>query len=361
MTHGDEILGCWSGDSGFWAKAPFVHFWAGAFAVGFCLACAFPAQARTRRRHGRHHRRVIRPRGACRLDGPVKSFVLVAGKPVRSVAVSADGRRAAAVVDGSGVWVWNLPAGGLAARIVRPGKIGSVALSPDGMTLAVSWDQTGIGLWTLRNGVTSLGWWKETTGVLALAFSPDGRLLAYGGRRRSVTIRPVRGGSAPVVGMGHTSWVSALVFGRAGKTLYSGAWDDTVRAWRVLDGHALWRAPVHSFAVNAIALAGSSVISGSDDGRTKVDRTSDGAQIKTRRWGQVKGLAVLLGGRYLAAGTWGGRLLLVDAASMGVLQNRRGEAGPVESLAGGGRTVMVGGPKGSVKVYELTGCVASAK
>jgi eukaryotic-like serine/threonine-protein kinase len=94
---------------------------------------------------------------------------------VAAITISADGRWVATgTVGGSGVKVWDLKAGRLAAELPA-GDRASVLLSPDGRWLAVGGPSDGFRLWevgTWRPGQVRLPRWS------CMAFTPDGRVLA---------------------------------------------------------------------------------------------------------------------------------------------------------------------------------------
>lgn len=122
---------------------------------------------------------------------PLHTFRVREGE-IRAAALSPDGTYAAAAIRYGHVRVWDLRTGKVASSF-RPhaGETWAVAFTPDGRTLLSGggdWNQPGeVVLWDTKT-------WKRTSTlphsgeVLSLAVSADGKLLAAGAWNRSVRI-----------------------------------------------------------------------------------------------------------------------------------------------------------------------------
>jgi WD40 repeat protein len=108
---------------------------------------------------------------------------------VRSLAWSPDGRRLAAILDGS-VRVWGLAS--QADSLTVPwegGTVRSLTFTPQGHLLFAAEDEHGVSVgmvrwrgagrgWAKGVGTLALRWAEQQVGVYRLAFSPDGTRLA---------------------------------------------------------------------------------------------------------------------------------------------------------------------------------------
>ena len=131
---------------------------------------------------------------------------------------------------------------------IRGLKGGAICLdfTRDGSTLAVSAESQAPQLWDVRQ-VTAGGhvWKYESNGVQALAISPDGRRLAVGEgdfyqpyKPSDIHLRELASDREIGVFKGHTASVGLLAFGPNGRTLISGSFDGTTRLWQMPSGQA---------------------------------------------------------------------------------------------------------------------------
>jgi WD40 repeat protein len=166
----------------------------------------------------------------------------IARGPVRTAAVSPDGRTVAAVGRDDGRLVVTdvsdpgRPATAPVPAQILPDAYGMV-ISPDGRTLAVAADETTLMLWRLagRDRPTLLG--TATGAVDTMAFGPDGRTLATADDR-VVTLWNVTGRSAPTrlaTLAGHSAAVTSVAFSPDGRTLASTGNDAAAILWDVTD------------------------------------------------------------------------------------------------------------------------------
>lgn len=107
----------------------------------------------------------------------------VHGDAVRSVSISADGRRLASASADHTVGLWEAATGLELSRLAgHTGPVLAVRHAPDGRTIASgSFDGT-VRLWHTATGKTLLAWPSNGGRVWAVAYSPDGRRLAWAGQ-----------------------------------------------------------------------------------------------------------------------------------------------------------------------------------
>jgi WD40 repeat protein len=188
-----------------------------------------------------------------------------AGKPVRAVAFSPDGKKLASGARDRTIRLWDIEAG---TNTVAPARYLAhwLAFTPDGKELA--WGGTSLHLWDLATGTVRELPSGQSDYDFGGEFSPDGRLLAVAGRR--VHLWDLEAGAPLSLGEGSDHAWGCLAFAPDGKTLATAhkvrnssrsyqhsvrLWDPTT--WRVrntLLGHGAYTSGL-AFAPNSRVLA----------------------------------------------------------------------------------------------------------
>lgn len=180
------------------------------------------------------------------IDGTVRIWNLESGKEVtrgrphrswvNALAYRPDGRVLATVSSDEEIWLRDADA--KERIIVRPrlAEVRAAAFSPDGKRLAAGtrygitkvWDDRGDEVASLRN--------KHGGDVWSVAFSPDGKLLATvdgDWNKPSDIIVWETSTWKEVSRLRHTNEVLSLAFHPTKPILAAGAWDGTVKVWRL--------------------------------------------------------------------------------------------------------------------------------
>ncbi len=180
--------------------------------------------------------------------------------PVRSAALSPDGRRLATFESRGKVQVVDRVSGQTLTNFSVPppryGTAGVVAFSPDGDSLAVGEGYGRLRLLDLRRG-TSLTFPTENNGSInTLALSPKGELLAaalgYGGG--TIRLWDARSGKFRSEFTNHTGQVASLAFTPDAEQLISASQDGTLRIWSVAQSAELRCLRSSGEALMALAL-----------------------------------------------------------------------------------------------------------
>ena len=142
---------------------------------------------------------------------------------------------------GSGAVVLQDPRTGrrVGQLVTREHPVRSVALSPDGKSAA---DAGGIvRVSDFKTGDT-LNNFESGTGINSVAFSPDGRLLVTGGDDRNVRLWDLEGDRQERLFEGHTGVVGCVAFSGDGLEVWSASYsplgdsDGSIRLWNAQSG-----------------------------------------------------------------------------------------------------------------------------
>jgi len=253
------------------------------------------------------------PRGALARFGTLR---LRHTDTVQSLALSPDGKTIASGSADHTIALWHSASGKLLRRLkFHSEDVTALAFSPDGKILASGSDDSWIGLWNLTSGTLIGRCGGDGPYIKSLCFSPDGRSLASAGGdgllrlwdwARRMEIRRFSG---------HAAQVKVVVFSPDGKRLASGDTNAVVRIWSVARGVELLKFSSHS--------------------------------------GDVRGLGFLQAGKLIASA--GDRTIRLWESKTGKQRRVIQGQGLVHSMAlsHDGKSLAIGGARGSLKVWNL--------
>ena len=253
------------------------------------------------------------------------------------VALSPDGRRLAfAGVDHFAAELWDLPTRRRTLLTGHSNDLVGVAFSSDGRILATgSHDQT-VRLWDVNDG-SAVATLTNGFPVGSLAFSPDGRTLIVGGSRHHFRVGgraglqfwdvPSRQATGTIPG--DASDIVQVAWSDSGSLLATGHKEGSVSLW-----DAQTRRLLHRFE----SQSGESVIIGGQSGKSVIS------------------LAFSPTEPLLAAGDWGGNIVLYNTSTMEMLRPPlKAHTWRVSSLAFSpdGRTLASAGEGGGLKLWHV--------
>jgi WD40 repeat protein len=153
---------------------------------------------------------------------------------------SADGRRLYSSGYDGIVRVWDLATRRESGRLAGAhGTIWSMDISPDGRRLATAGEDKIIRIWPLDRSGPPLQLSGHQLNIWEVRFSPDGRHLATASFDQTARIWDAQSGASLITLAGHTEAVVGLDYSPDGRLIATASDDSTIRLWRAADGRAL--------------------------------------------------------------------------------------------------------------------------
>ncbi len=150
---------------------------------------------------------------------------------MRDVAVSLDGRLAAASGRNGKIRVWYLGDGSIVRELEgheRP--VRALCFARDGRTLISAGDDRTLRMWDTRTGALASSQTTGRTKIMRLIATEEGQ-VAGGGSDNSIRVWEIASGDELAHFTGHTGTVSALA--SDGTRLVSAGFDTTIRVWEL--------------------------------------------------------------------------------------------------------------------------------
>jgi WD40 repeat protein/serine/threonine protein kinase len=283
--------------------------------------------------------------------------------PVRCVAVSPDGKRAASAGDDQTIRLWDTATmTGVDLFKGHSGSVSSLVFSPDGKHLLSGGGDNIVRLWEIAGGKEARRF--PLNGVpWGVAFSANGEkvftLAAEGnGVVSTWDARDGRELSRFAVTAGHLAWSPD------GRRCVSGANDGILRLWDALAGRELQRyeAPVKEKETRprtlcvALAPDGQSALFGTDTALLLWSLTEKPPRLLARTPGAVLAVAFSPDGKRIVSGGTDGQVRLWDVRSGKEVRPGAGHTGPVLSLgfSGDGRRLLSGGADRTARLWDVS-------
>jgi len=300
------------------------------------------------------------------------------GETIWDVAFAPDGRRLASASADGVIGIHDLEAAARVGSITgHESAVYGVDFSPDGLLLATSSRDRTIRLWDARTRketavlrghegtvfsvrfspqgdrlvsasqdrtvrVWNAGEQREERVIAAVphggrifraTFSPDGSLIAAAGEDGLAQVWRVDG--TPVQRLPHPQRVNAVGFLAAGPHLATASGDGLLRIWDVVTGRETARRRGHADSIMSLAIhpGSAAIATGSKDASARLWNTSADDEPLLRFGDRVQALAISADGAWLAAGDAGGKVQVVDVATLSERATLATAAGRVNSVA----------------------------
>jgi cytochrome c len=276
------------------------------------------------------------------------------GGPVRSLAVSSDGRMAlSGGFDSTGI-LWDLRRDAAEAVLrFHDSAVNAVALLKDDRAATAGADGR-IAVWTAGRPAPDLVLTGHAGPIAALAVSPDGATLASASWDRTIRLWRLAGGE-PLVLTGHAQNVNGVAFMPDGTALISAGYDATVRIWPLPQPAPPLVRELPS-PLNAVTVSpeGEIAAAGADG---KVHFLSPGGEVEgavAASPSPLVALAVSGDGTRLAAAGTNGAVAIIDVPTRSVRRTLLGPSVPVWSVAflPDGRTLLAGGADRVIRRWD---------
>lgn len=280
------------------------------------------------------------------------------GGPVRTVAISPDGRSILSGSFDTSVIRWSV-ATGFAEQVLRfhASAVNAVVFLSDSRMASAGADAQ-IAIWTAGHSKPDTILSGHSAPIVALAVSPDRTMLASASWDSTVRLWRLDGSGKSRVLQGHSQNVNGVAFTPDGRSLVSVGYDLTLRIWPLAGG-----APdviTLPSPLNAIAIAPDGAIAaGAADGKIYF-LTKDSKRAGETQAGQtpVISLAVSPDGALLAAANIGGSVAIINRKTRTVEHTLVGPGLPVWSVAffADSQTLLTGGADHTLRRWNaLTG------
>jgi cytochrome c len=280
------------------------------------------------------------------------------GGPVRTVAISPDGRSILSGSFDTSVIRWSV-ATGFAEQVLRfhASAVNAVVFLSDSRMASAGADAQ-IAIWTVGRSKPDTILSGHTAPIVALAVSPDRTMLASASWDSTVRLWRLEGSGKSRVLQGHSQNVNGVAFTPDGRSLVSVGYDLTLRIWPLAGG-----APdviTLPSPLNAVAIASDGgTAAGAADGKIYF-LTKDGKRTGETQAGRtpVISLAVSPDGALLAAANIGGSVAIINRKTRAVDHTLVGPGLPVWSVAffADSQTLLTGGADHTLRRWNaLTG------
>jgi WD40 repeat protein/serine/threonine protein kinase len=235
----------------------------------------------------------------------------------------------------------------------------SVALTADARRALSGGSDRTVRLWELDAGRCVRTFNGHTDSVRSVSLTPDAHLAVSGGWDRTLRVWDVATGECLRTLEGHANYVNAVVLSPNGRRAFSGSWDKTLKLWHVPTGRCLQTFQGHDNYVDSVwpSLDGRLVLSGSEDNTLRLWEVAAGRCLRCFEghtdW--VQSVFLSSDGRWALSGSKDWSVRLWDTATGGCQDAFEGHTAPVNSvfLSRDGLWALSGGRDKTMRLWEV--------
>lgn len=193
---------------------------------------------------------------------------------INAVWVDVEQRRVYSGSDDGSICVWDIQTSGLVDKLLTTGSIKCLAginkYFTDSLLMVSGMGNGSILLWNAHSGQITETLAGHTAECNALLVNPTtGNTLFSAGNDCMIYEWHLPSASRLRAFHGHSGYVSSLVWLSNSNALISAAWDGSVKVWNTADASCCQSIQVHEKSVNALAVNGSTLVTGTSDGLLK--------------------------------------------------------------------------------------------
>ncbi len=239
--------------------------------------------------------------------------------------------------------VWDVESGEcLKVLEGHTGAVKSMVITADGRRVISGGEDHTIRVWDLEGGACLKVLEGHTCGVNTIVLRADGRRVISGSMDNTIRVWDLESGECLKVLEGHTSWVNFLVLSADGRRVISGGDDHAIRVWdlesgeclKVLEGHVVQLFGYRGITSLVLSADGRRVISGSGDHTIRVWDLESGECLKVfeRHTNGISSLVLSVDGRRVISRSYGDSRRMWDVESGRCMKVFEGEMNEIDSL-----------------------------
>ena len=274
-----------------------------------------------------------------------------------SISFSPNGEYILSVTGDKSIKIWNIHTGNLITQLpIQNTYILSANWSPDGRYIVASNDEGEIQIWNFETRHLELKWKGHSDRINSVRYSKDGNLIVSASHDEKIKIWSNTGSIIATLN-GHKGPVFDAIFDNSGQHVASGAGDDDVRVWGLIDNYKYRHIAFNKEELGMALFYGNSVIFLSNNGLVrKWNYSTDNILILSNSTNSKRDLprmALNKGKTILAKSSWDGSVSFVKPNNGEFLFSLFPKFAIYSiDFSPNGKYIAIGGDKG-IEIWDL--------